>query len=303
MLDVCKNCFREYVTVLEPDRDAPDWWAGAPSVVRAPDGTFYMAVRMREAISPPGQRGFEVRILRSKDGVRFEKIHAITREAAGLKGFERPALVIDPNTGFFRLYGCTPTEKGWSVIRFADATDPAHIDPQSVRTILEPPPARGLLLTPGYKDPFVLRAEGQWHMYVIGIDRVERVHHFTSEDGDHWISDPRNPVFDNGGWHNFYTRPSCVLPMDVGYLFVYGGSNSAWNDPNYNIATGLAYTLDLSTITDLTPQEPLLTSTTPGPCHTWRYSHWLKVDNGVNVYAECARPNGSNEIRLFHIPG
>ncbi|HPO13790.1 MAG TPA: hypothetical protein PLI09_10125 [Candidatus Hydrogenedentes bacterium] len=303
MFDVCKNCFREYITVLEPDRDAPDWWAGAPSVVRAPDGAFYMAARMREALSPPGQRGFEIRLLHSSDGIHFEQIHTITREAAGLKGFERPALVVDPNTARFRLYGCTPTEKGWAIIRFDDADDPAHINPANVRTILEPPAPHGLLLTPGYKDPFILQAEGKWHMYVIGIDRVERVHHFTSEDGDRWTADPRNPIFDNGGWHNFYTRPSCVLPMSLGYLFVYGGSNSTWHDPNYNIATGLAYTLDLSTITDLTPQEPFLISTTPGRCQTWRYSHWLKVDNGINVYAECARPNGSNEIRLFHIPG
>jgi hypothetical protein len=143
--------------------------------------------------------------------------------------------------------------------------------------------------------------EGRWHLYAIGIDRVERIHHFTSEDGERWEPNACNPVFDNGGWHNFYTRPACVLPMDVGYLFVYEGSNARWHDPNYNIATGLAYTLDLTHITDLTPDEPLVNSATPGSCHTWRYSHWLRANGGLFIYAECACPNNTNEVRLFRV--
>jgi hypothetical protein len=108
---------------------------------------------------------------------------------------------------------------------------------------------------------------------------------------------------DNGQWHNFYTRPACVLPTGIGYLFIYEGSNAQWHDPNYNIATGLAYTLDLSRVTDLTPGEPLLISPTPGQYHTWRYSHWMWVEGYLYVYAECARRNDTNEIRLFRLPG
>ena len=36
----------------------------------------------------------------------------------------------------------------------------------------------------------------------------------------------------------------------------------------------------------------------PGDYHTWRYSHWLPVDDKVFVYFESARPNNTNEIRL-----
>ena len=39
-------------------------------------------------------------------------------------------------------------------------------------------------------------------------------------------------------------------------------------------------------------------STTPGDYHTWRYSHWLPVDDEVWAYFEAARPNNTNEIRL-----
>jgi hypothetical protein len=70
----------------------------------------------------------------------------------------------------------------------------------------------------------------------------------------------------------------------------------------YNIATGLAFTFDLHHVIDLTPDSPLLASTTPSEhFHTWRYSHWMRVDGEIWVYAEVARPNETNEIRLFRL--
>ena len=303
MFESLASCFDTYEVALEPDENTPEWWAGAPSACRADDGTFYLAARMREGNSPPGVRGYELRILRSADGIHFEKILGIKKEDVPVPGFERPAILQDPETGRFRLYGCTTRGGvGWHIIRFDDADDPAQFDPKTARPVCVPPEPYGTLIQPGYKDPVVFFAEGRWHLYVIGIDRVERVHHFTSADGEAWELDPRNPIFDNAGWHNFYTRPASVVPMDVGYLFVYEGSNSNWHDPNYNIATGLAYTLDLSHITDLTPDAPLLVSPTPGRHQTWRYSHWLRVDDELFVYAECSRPNDTNEIRLFKLP-
>jgi hypothetical protein len=86
--------------------------------------------------------------------------------------------------------------------------------------------------------------------------------------------------------------------MHVGYLLVYEGSMIGWHDPVYNIATGLAYSTDLKTFHDLTPNAPLLKSTTPGDYHTWRYSHWMHVEGRVYVFFEAARPNNTNEVRL-----
>ena len=42
--------FRQYDIILEPEQNAQDWWAGAPSVVRDDQGRFWMACRMRTAI-------------------------------------------------------------------------------------------------------------------------------------------------------------------------------------------------------------------------------------------------------------
>lgn len=290
--------FSKYHVILEPDENTPEWWAGAPSVVRAPDGSFYLAARMREGNSPLGQRGYEIRILKSADGVHFETLHRITREAAGVAGFERPALAIDPHTGKFKLYGCTGLDKGWVILKWDDADTPERFDAATAQVVLrEEYPDDGAARVTGYKDPVVFWDSGCWHMFVIARDYVERIHQFVSADGEAWSAKP-SPVMENTGWHNFYTRPASVVPMAFGYLFIYEGSSIAWHNPVYNIATGLAFTPDLETFYDLTPLAPLLKSTTPGANHTWRYSHWLPVGDRVYVYFEAARPNGTNEIRL-----
>lgn len=287
-----------YSVAVAPDQDTPEWWAGAPSVVRASDGTFYLAVRMREGDSPRGQRGYEIRILRSSDGIRFETIKQLRRTDAGVSGFERPALVIDPDTGRFRLYACSGMGEGWAILKFDDVDDPTQFDAGTVKVVLHGDKPEGTFAcVRGYKDPFIFRDGGKWHMFVIGHDFVERIHHFVSDDGELWQRVP-GTVLENSGWHNFYTRPACVLPLAVGYLFVYEGSTLGWLDPVYNIATGLAYSPDLKTFIDLTPNEPLLKTTTPGRYQTWRYSHWLSVGDKIHVYFEAARPNDTNETRV-----
>lgn len=289
-----------YTVVLEPDRNEAEWWAGAPSVLRAPEGAFFLAARMRHADSPKGQRGYETRILESADGRTFTPIHRITREAAGIPGFERPALVKDPATGRYKLYTCAGLERGWAILKFDDAAHPAQFDPKTLRPIITAEyPGDDFIHVHGFKDPVLYHDGARWHMFVIGIDRVERIHHFRSDDGETWKPGRPAPVIENAGWHNCYTRPASILPLPAGFLFVYEGSSFHWNDPNYNIATGLAYSPDLISYYDLTPNQPLFKSTTAGAYQTWRYSHWMYAGEHVFVYFEAARPNGSNEIRLF----
>ena len=300
MFDQITAANERYEVILEPDEDTPEWWAGAPSVARAEDGTFYLAARMREGDSPRGLRGYEVRILRSEDGRRFDTINRISRERAAVPGFERPSLVRDPNTGRFRLFGCAGYEEGWAILRFDDVDDPGDFDPATARKVLVAEhPDDAFAHVKGYKDPVVMWDGDHWRMFVIGHDFVERIHQFVSDDGDHWRPAGPQSVLENAGWHNFYCRPASVLPLEVGYLFVYEGSHTSWRDPVYNIATGLAYSSDLATFVDLTPDAPLLRSTTPGDYHTWRYSHWMVVGERIFAYFEAARPNNTNEIRLL----
>ena len=182
--------FDQYSTVLKPDKDAPEYWAGAPSVVRDEDGTFWMAARMRSPEHPRGLRGYEIRILKSKDGITFKKVHEIHREDLPIPGFERPALLFDPDTKKFKLYACGPWESGpWSIIKFDDAEDPTKFVANSAKPVIQAPAKqydRDVSVLE-YKDPFIIYADGNYHCYVIGyIRRNERMFHYISSDGENW---------------------------------------------------------------------------------------------------------------------
>lgn len=299
--------FDDYTVVLEPDKSKAEYWAGAPSVVRDKHGTFWLAARMRSPEHPRGLRGYEIRILKSEDGIHFRKVHSIQRQDVPIPGFERPALLLDPETGKFKLYACGPWEKGpWSIIKFDDADDPTQFDPATAKPVIQAPEKsypRDVSVIE-YKDPFIIHAQGQYHCYVIGyIRRNERLFHFTSSDGETWLpeGDVNQPIMDLSGWHNFFIRPASVLPLGIGYFFVYEGSSTQWYDPVYNVVTGLGFTFDLHDIIDLTPDTPLCLSNTPQEFYTWRYSHWLMVDRTLFIYAEVARKDYAHEIRLFRI--
>jgi hypothetical protein len=299
--------FEKYNVILEPDKNESEWWAGAPSVAKDENGVFWLACRMRSPEYPRGLRGYEIRILKSEDGIHFKKVHTIHREDVPIPGFERPALLIDPKTKEFKLYGCGPWQKGpWCIFKFNDADDPTKFDPSSAKPVIQPPPKKYErdVSVKEYKDPFIFYAENKYHCYVTGyVRRNERIFHFTSYDGENWqpVGDVNQPVMELTYWHNFFIRPASVLPLGIGYLFIYEGSSTQWYDPVYNVVTGFGFTFDLHNIVDLTKTSPIAFSTTPGDFHTFRYSHWMWVDGEIWVYAEVARENDSNEIRLFRI--
>jgi hypothetical protein len=298
-IDHLPNALSTYQVVLKPDKNMPEWWAGAPSVVISNEGKFYLAARMREGNSPRGRRGYEIRILESDDGIHFTTIKHIKREDAKVPGFERPALIKDPKTGSYKLYACAALKQGWSVLKFNDAAHPSEFNQNNISIILAPEQTDDEFVhILGYKDPVIFRDHECWHMFVTAFDRIERIAHYTSDDGEKWKPVQNSKPLENCGWHNFYTRPASVLTMTIGYLFIYEGSHVTWYDPVYNIATGIAYSPDLKTFIDVTPHQPLLKSSTPGDYHTWRYSHWIKYKEKLFVYFEAACQNNTNELRV-----
>ncbi len=184
---------KQYHVVLEPDRNEADWWAGAPSVAIAKDGTYYLAARMRDAIAPRGRRGYEIRLMKSLDGITFERVRSIEKDdVKNVHGFERPALVVDPATEMFKLYGCAEmADQGWCIWKMDDAPTIEGIDPSTARVVLAP--SKPAFVAGGaqehhatvhveYKDPSIVFMGGKWHMFVIGFDRIERAYHFSSTD-------------------------------------------------------------------------------------------------------------------------
>lgn len=288
-----------YVVVVHPDKLKAHWCAGSPSVLINSRNDVFMAVRMREADSQPGKRGYEIRILRSSDGIHFSPFCHFKREALGVAGFGRPALLKDPRSGKFKLYLCSRSRVGWYIYKFADADDPAEFDPETIKPVLRTERIYSKHIEVlGYKDPVIFWHKDRWHMYACGIDRIDRLHHFKSFDGELWEHVDPLIFIDNSGWHNFSTRASCVIPLPVGFLIAYEGSHHTWNDPDNNVASGLAFSPDLIHATDLTPDYPLLQSTTPGEYFTWRRSDWKIFRNKLYVYFEAALPYNATEIRL-----
>src|SRR5690606_31832823 len=138
-----------------------------------------------------------------------------------------------PQTGRYKLYACGPWLEGpWGIIKFDDADSPAEFVPSSARLVIGPREASYERDVPPveYKDPFILYAEGAYHCYVIGyVRRNERIFHFTSADGEKWepVGNPYESLMPLSGWHDFFVRPASVVPVGVGYLFVYEGSNTS----------------------------------------------------------------------------
>lgn len=309
-MEEVSKAFTTYDVILEPPVNEPEWWAGAPSICRDGDGTFWLACRMRTAESPRGLRGYELQIHRSEDGVAFVKVKTIHRDDVPIPGFERPSLLIDPETKRFKLYACGPWKEGpWGIIKFDDADSPENFKADSARLVIGPNElAYPRDIRPHeYKDPYIFHDGRQYHAYVTGYLRGnERIYHFTSGDGETWapVGDYRKSMMELSGWHDFFVRPASVLPLGLGYLFIYEGSSTTWHDPVYNVCTGMGVTFDLHTVTDLTPDAPIAVSSTPSPRFaTFRYSDWIWVDGEIWVYAEVARPNESHEIRLFRMDG
>lgn len=112
---------------------------------------------MRTANAPLGRRGYEIRIFRSRDGIKFTKVHSLKREQVPIAGFERPALLKDRATGKWKLYGCGPVKDAWCIFKFADADRPDQFDAATAKPVIEPNPLKeqGIPLPTGYKDPVI----------------------------------------------------------------------------------------------------------------------------------------------------
>lgn len=132
-------------------------WAGAPSAALGNDGEIYLAYRVRRP--QPHGRGYAVAVARSGDGVRFETLLTIDREAFGAESLERPALVATPD-GAWRLYlSCaTPGTKHWRV-EMIEAPHPAAFDARGSRVVLPGDEKSGV------KDPVIIFDGDMWHLW------------------------------------------------------------------------------------------------------------------------------------------
>ncbi|GAB1823413.1 hypothetical protein HerbRD11066_65770 [Herbidospora sp. RD11066] len=278
------------VVAIPPPGDGPGFWAGAPSAVVTPDGTIYLAYRLRRPIGEG--RGYAIQIARSDDGERFEPVLTITKDQMRTESLERPTLVLTPS-GTWRLYLSCATygTKHWRV-ELLEAGRPEDLDPATAHVVLP-----GDLKT-GVKDPVIVHHGGQWHLWAschpleIPEEADQMVTDYaTSPDGRDWTwhgtALDRRP----GTWDSRGVRISAVRFTDDGVLAYYDGRASAAE--NYEERTGVATGPDPSTLTavGLHPHAQ-------SPYGGLRYLDILDLPNGgQRIYYEWTRPDGAHDLR------
>lgn len=257
----------------------PQWWAGAPSAVQLPDGSFALAYRARYG---SGEHD-ELVLASSADGVHFETVTTLDKRRYGAAMTERAALIFLAD-GAWRLYTsfATPDSLHWWV-GLIEAESLAELA-QRPQTVVFPGDA-----ATGVKDPVVWYDGSRWNAWLCHHlldvpgeeDRMETAWS-TSDDGLAW-SDPV-PVLRGraGEWDSRGARLSAILP---GGKAAYDGRAS--KEENWFERTGIA----LRTASGAFEGQG-------EPVSTARYLEVVPLRNGdVRIYYEQVLPDESHELR------
>ena len=248
--------------------------------------------------------------------MRFSVIWTATNDQLQSESIEGGAL-LRGHDGRFRLYvsHLDRSARRW-VISLLEADDPESFDLAARRVVFQGDDAD----SEGVKDPYVAIVDGSYHMFVHYAPRgllragaTEEELHATgnvfateagrgstglavSDDGVHfrWQGDVLPP---GDGWDRKLTRVDTMLHQPPIYLLFYSGR--AGVEETYEDRTGIAVSLDLRRLHKLTEESPLLAS--PWGTGSLRYMDVVQVEDEVFVYYECARADGSHELRLNRI--
>ena len=269
----------------------PGNWAGAASAVLV-DGVVWLTYRVRRPLAEG--RGVAVVVARSADGVAFEEVAQVQREAFGCESFERPVLVPVPGVGWRLYLSCaTYDSKHW------------WVDSLTAATPEELPVGRRQVVLPGddataVKDPVVTyHPEGgaeAWVMWLCCHPLTERGHEdrmttrrLTSSDGLAW--EDRGEVLAGrpGAWDQRGARVTAVLaeePLTV----LYDGRPDAAS--NWHETTGVARWDGGRLVAS--DAEPLASPHSDG---AWRYATAVPLPDGrTRFYVEAARPDGAHDL-------
>jgi hypothetical protein len=276
--------------VVSPPSGEPGAWAGAPSVV-VHDGVFFLAYRLRRPIG--AGRGYANVVARSTDGVRFETVALVGKEAFGAESLERPALAVT-DEGRWRLYvSCaTPGSYHWRV-DLLEAATPEGLGTAPPRTVL--PGDAGVAV----KDPVLVRAGGRWHLWAschpladdANTDRMT-TEYATSPDGVAWTWRGTALAGRPDAWDARGVRIAAVLPG--GRVAWYDGRASAAE--NWEERTGFALGQGRFGFFAATGNRPALAS--PHGAGGLRYLAAAELPGGVRrYYYESTGPDGSHDLR------
>ncbi|WP_353648805.1 hypothetical protein ABLG96_18595 [Nakamurella sp. A5-74] len=290
-------------TVVAPaPGSGPGNWSGAASAV-VHDGAVYLTWRSRRPLADG--RGVSVLVASSVDGVTFQEVCRIDRDAFGAESFERPALAFLPD-GSVRIYlSCaTRQSKHW------------WIDTLTAASVAQLPSGVRAIAVPGtevmaVKDPVLWRQEADterpWRMFVCchpltdqGEEDRMTSRLFSSADGLDWRDDGEVLRPTVGSWDARGARIAAVIPGgSVVPDVIYDGRPDA--DSNWFETSGLARWDGerYRPVPDLRWQseDPAREVDPHGLTDAaLRYASAVEFQGVVRWYAEAARPDGAHDL-------
>ncbi len=306
------------VTICEPPGVGEGYWVGAPGVYFDPaTNETYLSYRVRRPRGVEPDRGAETFLARSRDGIEFATIWRGHKDQLNSASIERCAIGRLDDGGWVLTISYVDPDDGRWRIDTVQADRPDAFDLASRKPAL----TAADLDVEGVKDPYVFRVGGMRHMLASfafsSTDSSQEQLHGTldafntgrivsatglavSPDGLHW--DWKGMVFgptaeSQGAWDGYCQRIGCLLRRDGLWLGLYDGSADV--SENYEERLGIAYSSDLRTFHNTTPNGPWLT--TPQGNGALRYFDAVSLGDRTRLYYEMATPEGHHDLRMIEV--
>ncbi len=315
---IASDLFANGQIIRHPVGPGAGYWVGSPGAYYdEAEEACYLTYRIRRPRGVVPDRGGEARIARSTDLVNWTDVLTVTKDRYQSASIERSCLHRgrDGRWRYFTSY-VNPADGRWcTAVMSADTV--AGLDPAR-STVLFAGPSHGL---EGMKDPWIIEADGSYHMFLsvaLPTPQTGRGSHETldifntgecksatglalSHDLDHWEWQGLVLTPETSGWDCYCRRLNSVVPLPPDaagrYLAFYDGSASHLE--NYEEKCALAVSDDLRIWDVRSRQGPALTS--PHGSQSLRYLDAKFMRGAWRLFYEFTRPDGAHDMRLVTV--